>query len=91
MLEIYKLIMRMQEEIGNGASVSASVEDGVLVLVVVWLEKEWRGKYRFSVTDLEATESEIPIGFFVSWCKRQYERKEKTARNLRHWKVKHEQ
>ena len=70
MLEIYKFINELQDEIGNGAKVRLSASDGELELRVDWWEKDLHARYLF--TEKEMLSYAMRLKYFVAWCKKEY-------------------
>lgn len=82
LLEIYKLISKMQSEIGNDAEVRLSVKNDILFIKVDWWIDDFHAKNEYKEIELAKiaeTEHEEPINRFVAFCKEAYARRSSTG------------
>lgn len=76
LLEIYKLIKKIENEIGNGAQVWFLAGDETITIRVYWARTEYSAMHRVSTHDLaHLVDDDAYLRYFVEWCKREYARK----------------
>lgn len=80
LLKIYKFISQVQAEIGNDSEVRLYAREGALEIRVDWWDKDFHARRQFTEIELaKVAEDNLPVSFFVAWCKNEYARKIKAG------------
>ena len=76
MLETYRLIKRLQEEIGNGAEVRFSARNDAIEIRIDWWNKDFHALQVVDYVELvNVLDDSLLINRLVAWCKNAYARK----------------
>ena len=76
LLKIYELIKKLENEIGNDATVRLSAGKDTFIIRIDWWDDDFHAMHHFSDIELsQIVDDSMPLNYFVEYCKKKYARK----------------